>query len=274
VTDRNNCGLLVFNREMGKASGAGRRFAWMGIGLCLALLTIVVVAIALRNPKPPQCLVLQRPYSKPLLARDQILAHVPGAIWASWLPRIEAMLFGQRKPVSMEMEVVSAPAEIAAPWVSKLSPPQPELVGARDLRVWFLPDADLKAARRQFEASPGVDVVNHAGISSADGIECSLFTGQTMAWASVTNEVGLRIDCFTRVHEHSFDLTTDAIFTEAFTNHVAASGNELVGDKLVICTNFDLAVRLQVPRGSGVLLLQSSPSGTHHHVVGLFLTLH
>src|SRR5262249_1657791 len=78
--------------------------------------------------------------------------------------------------------------------------------------------------------------------------------------------------CLPRIHKSSTDLTVLLRVSEAVTNSLGletpASANGLVS----VVTNLDVALRLQIPHGSGVLLLDESHPSNAGKGTGVILS--
>jgi hypothetical protein len=96
-----------------------------------------------------------------------------------------------------------------------------------------------------------------------------LFQGQSIALGGLTNQVGCALGCCVRVHPDYTDLTACITLSELATNQAAAS----VGSAPLISiqTNLDTALRLQIPRGSGVFLVDQSSGDSTRKPVGVII---
>lgn len=104
-------------------------------------------------------------------------------------------------------------------------------------------------------------------VSTADGIGATLFSGQTMVLQGATNQVGLQTEYYAAVHPTRTDLFLSAFLSELVTNEPGGSEAGVVD----VATNLDLAARLQVPRGCGVVLLTRSEPPADVRGAGLVL---
>jgi hypothetical protein len=103
-------------------------------------------------------------------------------------------------------------------------------------------------------------------VSTADGIAATLFTGQTTIVEGSTNQVGLETQFYVAVHPARLDLLLSALFSEIVTN----KHDELEAFTGIV-TNLDIAARLQVPKGQGVVLVTRSGTNLAARAAGLLL---
>jgi hypothetical protein len=104
-------------------------------------------------------------------------------------------------------------------------------------------------------------------MSTADGIQGVMFAGTSIPVNALTNTtVGLRVDCFARVRNHSTDLFLEVMSSEAVPNQTTATAaaGPSPTNFISIQTNLSIGVRLQIPKGNGVLLIQTSPDAPHN----------
>jgi hypothetical protein len=218
--------------------------------ICLA----VFVVLLMRPSMPTRFLILQPPFSRPLLLRDRIGSLLPWpAVW-----RVEDALFGKRKPVNFFASVVSLPDPGITDLGSTLALGNPTVADSTGLQVWLLGTAEIQSVRQRFKQTSGVDFLNNPRISTADGVGASLFTGESIVLKGITNDIGLKVDCFPRVRSHSTDLFAVITLSEVSTNQTVVAAGLSTTNSVSIRTNLDIAVRLQVPKGSGALLIKTS----------------
>jgi hypothetical protein len=243
------------------------------LGLAAALLTCLVVTAALlvRPSTPPPVLALHEPFSKPLPLRDRLAGWIPGASTSAWGWRLGNALFGQRKSVNIYGEVVALSARSAEDLLSSLALGKPVFAEPDGLQVWFLRGGDIQAVRQRLKQTPGIDSLGHPRMMTADGVEVSLEVGTSVVLKGATNDVGLKMVCFPRVHSHSTDLFTVLVLSEAVTNQTAPTPMTLPDSVDSIRTNLDIEARLQIPKGSGALLVKAPPDDARHRTFALII---
>jgi hypothetical protein len=241
----------------------GRRLKWLS---AISLLCGGVAAgffLLLRHAPSPPCLILHQPASGPLPLRDRLIQAIPGHPAWRWFYHLEDTVFGRRKPVLLDVELIAAPHLSPTGLAACLPRTTPQWADPTGLRIWFIKDHELKIVLQNLLALPGARVLNHPRISTGDGIGASLFTGEAVVLNGLTNDIGLRFACFPRVRSRSTDLSATISFTEALTNQPLRGTRGPAETVLSIRTNLDTGARLQIPHGSGVLLLQESTSGSN-----------
>ena len=172
------------------------------------------------------------------------------------------MVFGQRKPVALFATLVS----LADP--SSLSLKAPNYSGTNGLQLWLLSGDQLKTLRERCERTPGAKVISRPRISTGDGVPCGLNFGTTVLLGGSSCWAGLNFDCCARVRSDSTDLLTTIRFSELATNQVD-SGEPAA--RIVIQTNWNTTVRVQIPKGSGLFLFDGSPGNAARKHMGLIL---
>jgi len=88
-----------------------------------------------------------------------------------------------------------------------------------------------------------------------------MFVGESIVLNGSTNDVGLKAAFFPRVRKESTDLFAVISFSELVTNQPDVPYGFKAGSVVSIRTNLDFAARLQVPKGSGFLLLDGNSVG-------------
>jgi hypothetical protein len=169
--------------------------------------------------------------------------------------RLENAVFGKRAAVNLFGDIVALASPACASLISSnhLSPIYSEPGG---FQVCFLKKGELEELRQQIKVMPGTDFINRPRISTADGVDASMYVGSSVLLNGVTNDVGLTVAYFPRVRSHSTDLFARIIFCEARTNQTAMFKSSQPTNLVSIQTNLRIAARLQIPKGSGVLLLK------------------
>ena len=236
---------------------SARRVLWTLFGVA-GLATLLTLALRPRTPTVP-VLVLHRPVAMPVPLLDRCLRLVPATKSWGWFWRARDRVFGPRKPVNLASEIVAVDATGAASLDLGLG--EPLFMGEAGLRVWMPSGTAFARLRLRLEAAPGAEVLSRPRVMTADACQASLFTGQSVPLgagnpAPVAN-VGLSIDYFPRVHPKSTDLIATLTVSELATNPPVARGTP---QALAVRTNLDLAVRLQIPKGRGVVLV-TAPAG-------------
>ena len=119
----------------------------------------------------------------------------------------------------------------------------------------------------------GTDFLNHPRISTADGVEASLFVGKSILLNGFVNEVGLKAAFFPRARNDSTDLFALISLSQLVTNQTGLRTALSATSVVSIQTNMDIAARVQVPRGSGLLLLDGDSVGAARKRFGALIEL-
>ena len=177
-------------------------------------------------------------------------------------------MVGQRKPVNVYAEVVSL-ADPSPATLSSVALGPASFSHTNGLQVWLLGADELKALRARLKQTPETEPSFRPRMSTADGIECQMFQGQSIALGGSTNQVGLTLGCCARVHPDHTDLTACIALSELVTNDAAGLGGS--APLISIQTNLDTALRLQIPKGRGVFLFDQSARESGRKSIGVII---
>jgi hypothetical protein len=232
-------------------NGNRRGIVWVVCGGAVLLICVLLLRVLQHQAPLEPVLVLHRPVTHPVSLRDRVQGSIPRTL--GWAQRLADRLFGTRKPVNLNAAVFTA-GEATVMQLEEFSRGLSAPVTSNGPAVWFLEAIDVKKLRALLETG-GTNQVCYGRITTADGIGAGLFMGQTVIANGSTNQVGLQTSYFARVGQETTDLFAEVMLSEAVTNEwQGASSNE---SAVYIKTNADIAVRLQVPKGKGVFLLQT-----------------
>jgi len=245
-------------------------FHWSLLLLPLLLACVAIgVLVSLRSPKLAPFIVLHQPFQMPVPLRDRLTRWIPATPSWAWAWRIkEAVFFGHRKPVNVYAEVASL-ADSSRSTLASLSLGPASFSNTNGLQVWLLGADQLKALREHLKQTRGTDPPLRPRISTADGMACQLFQGESILLSGSTNQVGLSLGCCARVHPDYTDLMVGITLSELVTNEAVAPGGS--SPLLSIQTNLDTALRLQIPRGSGIYLIDQSARESSRKPTGVII---
>jgi hypothetical protein len=234
-----------------------------------ACAAIVVAFVLLRPARSTPFVVLHGPFHFPMSFRDWVDRCIPPKVSWRWAWKMEGRAFGARKPMLIQANVVSfegSPPTLLSN--STLGPPN--FSDANGLCVWLLNSNQVSALRECFKQTPGAQTLQRPRISTAEGIEASLFVGSTLPTlpaGSPPKQVGLELSCCGRFRGNFCDFLTHITFSELVTKDNPAIDTDGYGPNgytpptiNVLQTNLDAALRLQLPKGTGFFLLDQS----HH----------
>ena len=220
----------------------------------------IVVGFALLRPAPPApFVVLHGPFHFPMSFRDWVDRRIPPKLSWRWAWNMEQRLFGSRKPVLIQADVVSfsnSPPTLLTN--STLGPPN--FSDTYGLGVWLLSSNQVRALRQYLWQTPGVAMLSRPRISTAEGIQASLSVNSSGAG-------GIECSCCARFRRNSSDLLTHITVSELLMKDNPAIDTDGYGPNgytpptiTVLQTNLDTALRVQVPKGNGIFFLDQS----HH----------
>jgi hypothetical protein len=241
--------------------------------LILALLLAGLAAgglALLSSPKPPPFAVLPLPCKFPVTWRNRVGRWLPATATWSWVVRLDQAVFGRRKPVNLSADILTlTDSSRAAIDVLVLGPPN--FSDPDGLRVWLLGADELGILRVRLGKAEGTEMLFHPRVGTTEETACRLFQGRLVPAQGLTNNVGLELGCFTRLHPESTDLFATIKFSELVTNAAGGGGRFFPAGGLAVRTNLDAALRVQIPRGKGMFLLDESPAGSDRRHLGFIL---
>jgi hypothetical protein len=244
------------------------KFPWLLFLLLLLACGAVGILVSLRSARPAPFIVLRQPFHMPLPLRDRLTRWIPVTPHWAWAWRLEEAVFGKHKPVNLSAEVISL-ADSSSSTLSSLALGPPSFSHTNGLQVWLLGTDQLKTLHEHLKPAPGTDPPLRPRISTADGMECWFFQGQSVLLSGPPTQVGLSLGCCARVHADYTDLMACIALSELVTNEVLAPG---ASSPLVsIQTNLDTALRLRIPKGSGVFLFDQSARDSGRKPIGVLI---
>lgn len=241
---------------------------WLLIALLFTGVTVGFLAVVWPE-RPAPFIVLHQPWKMPVPLRERLGRWIPATPSWAWAWSVEQAVWGRRKPVNFHAEIITL-VDSSRATLSSLSLGTPSFSDTNGLQVWLLAADQLKTLREYLKQTPGMAVLLRPRISTADGIESRLFSGESILLNGSTNPVGLAAGCFARVHPISTDLTACITLSELVTNEtVAPSRSARIA--LSMQTNMDAAFRVQVPKGSGLFLLDESRLDSSRNRIGVII---
>jgi hypothetical protein len=177
-------------------------------------------------------------------------------------------MFGKRKAVNLSAEVMSL-ADSSGSTLSNLALGPASFSHTNGLQVWLLAADRLKALHEHLNPAPGADPPLRPRISTADGMECWFFQGQSVLLSGSPSQVGLSLGCCARVHPDYTDLMTCITLSELVTNEAVAPGES--PPLVSIQTNLDTSLQLRIPKGSGIFLFDRSAADSGRKTIGVII---
>src|SRR4051794_11754647 len=212
--------------------------------------------------------VLPFPYSIPPQKGPLPDRWIPRS-WG-WLWRTKEIILGRPRIVTLQPSVF----EFIHPADSLLVDHvlgTPGFQNTNGLKIWLAPQPLIRELRQSLEQTNISRLVVTAQITTGDKGQASMSCSETVPINGTNQEFGLKADFLPLIHPESVDLMSILTVSELHTNRVGpVEQAQSVG--LSVRTNLGVAARLQIPRGSGVFILQSSTAFAEGKVIGLILT--
>ena len=251
-----------------KALGVKSR-RWVMTALLVAA---IVVGFALLRPgRPAPFVVLRGPFGLPASFRDWVDRCIPSKVSWRWAWNVEQRLFGARKPVLIQANIVSfADSPPTLLTNSTLGPPN--FSDTNGLCIWLLSSNQVGALRGYFKQTPGAEMLSRPRISTAEGIEATMALGQTVP-GNPSQWAGITFGCTARFRRNSSDFLTRISASELVTkdNDAIETNHYAPPTITMLQTNLDTALRLQLPKGNGVFFLDESGHQAPRKNIGVLI---
>jgi len=196
-----------------------------------------MTSLLLYDKEPPPVVVLP---PNTVLKYDPLPDRWIPASWG-WLWRLRDSLYGKRAGVNIDAQILKLSG--AALDLSQL--PKPTFT-TNTLMIWLVPTAECDRIKHILRSASGTELASRPRISTADGIVAQLFSGNRMPLQGGAVDVGLSFQVLPKTTKHKTDLTFAIKLTEL---------TEREGEP-VLKTNILESIRVQLPIGHGVVLLQ------------------
>jgi hypothetical protein len=235
------------------------RRPWV-IATILALGVLIAAGIlGFRSASGPAVVVVSAPNRLPVPKPPLLSRIIPMNNSWSWFWRLKQAVFGGPRVVNLDVALMSFPPNLQLNQ-SNLDLAEPTYL-TNGVRVWILPEPDLKRLSGACLKIPGAESLSKPRITTADAIEAMLFSGEVLVLSGVTNSVGVSFGCYPRVRRQVTDLTTTLLVSEALTS----------GTTVSVRTNLDLMARVQLQRGNGFFLLDNSLDRPNGKAIGVIV---
>ena len=130
------------------------------------------------------------------------------------------------------------------------------------IRLWILDGNNLSELQRHLKQNSKSRFLR---VETADGIRSGISITDPVSIDGKPNEAGLKMDLMPVVGRNSTDLTALLCLSEVVTNQTDSS-------LISIRTNLALAVRLEIPNGKGVFLLEAKQDATNRGSLGVIIS--
>jgi hypothetical protein len=246
--------------------------------VAVALLIILSGALLFLVVRPAQpapvapVIVMPLPYSIPRQKVSLFDLWVPRQRSWNWLWHMKDTIVGRPRVCDLRATVVDFSGS-GESFLTNHPLPAPAFTDAKRLRIWLLSDDEMRALGRDLRQESGTEVLFMPGITTADGMQAQLSAGNTVPIMGVPTMAGLVINFLAHVRPIATDVTTIISLTEAITNQPSTTAGSAPAGVLGVQTDFALAARLQIPKGSGVFLLQGEPAAANQKRIGVLLAV-
>jgi hypothetical protein len=225
------------------------------------------------NPVPVAPVILMTPpYRIPAQHLSLFERYVPRRASWGWLWRLEETVMGRPRVCEFTATVVDVTGA-GDSFLTNRPLPAPTLTATNGLRVWLLGEADLKALGLTLNKASGTEVLCIPRIMTASGRQAQLVSGSLLSGLPTPGVAGLTVDLFPKVRRDATDLTVIMRLTEALTNQTGGASGSSAAPVVSLQTNFDLTARIQVPKASGVFILDSPPAAVKRKRIGVILSV-
>jgi hypothetical protein len=243
--------------------------------VCVVILLGAGLCLLLRPARPAPLapvIVMPLPYSIPRQKVSMFDRWVPRqASWA-WVWRVKETLVGRPRICNLRATFVDCTGS-GESLLTNVSLAKPQFTHASGLRIWLLSEDVLGALNRDLRQAAGTEVLASPRIITASGMQASLCVGGTFPIKGVLTPVGLTMDFLPQVRPDATDITAVVELTEAITNQAGATATSSLTNSMSIRTNLAVAARIQLPKGTGVFLLDGPPAAADGKRVGVLLSI-
>jgi hypothetical protein len=164
----------------------------------------------------------------------------------------------QRKPKAL-LNFNSSIWKLSADSTAQIDLGAPISTNADGTRAWILSAKELDAFRKRVKGLPDASPVIGPSMTTVDGMQCQVQSGNTMKVGGAFVTVGLTVDLVPKVSGDTFNLEIGFMDTETNASASAAS--------TPIKTNFAVACRAAVPNASTLLIGVANTEGKHYWLV-------
>ena len=216
----------------------------------------VLLVVFLRQPNVPEVVLLPRATTIQYTpVPDRWIPRTWGWMW-----RLRDLLLGRHAPVDFDAFILRPVEPALAADLERLAAPT---LATNGLRIWSMPapkfDNATALARKSVANKPGAIA---SRINTADGCAATLFNGNTIPIAGGGSaDVGFQLQVLPRTRKRATDVTFKVKWTE-----MLGRPQPIDPGATNIRTDLWQAVRVQVPIGNGIVVMQS-PSETQPGVL-------
>jgi hypothetical protein len=228
-----------------------RRIGLRRIALFISAAVVGVALLVANRPAKPSIEMFPMPAGwpnpKPTVL-NQLARQTP-----MWFWRLKQAVVG----VPRRIDIDSIILEVEDDEVATGSWPPLQFVSTNDLRAWVLGQEDLRAMRKELPARAGSQIVSRPRMSTAHGVQGILSTSENRVVEGQPVRANMMVDLAPHIGRDSTVLTTILSVSEA-TASPLSQPNTTVLSNAPFLNRLEVALRLTIPHGSGVMILGPS----------------
>jgi hypothetical protein len=244
--------LRPTGQEPGKSKPRfGFRIVVAGIFLLLVLLgtgLFLLLRPSISLPPPVVLLHDNFPKGQPMLF-ERFVPMKPGWGWA-W--KLREFIAGRPKRIDLTVTIMDCP-EFSGAQLPGLPLEKPSHANTNGLQVWILADSDLDGVTERMKQLMGSRMISRPRISTSSGVGCDMQSDKTT------------VSILAYAHPERTDLYARFVHTET----QSAKTPAFIIPSLEMDLNVSL--RIQLPKGNGLLLLNVDPKTQRHTAVSVSL---
>ena len=116
-----------------------------------------------------------------------------------------------------------------------------------------------------------VTTEQRARITTGEGMDCQLSSGESVTNNGMVKNVGLEMKVFAKIHPGAIDLIVGMKSTSVVTNTANSINEGASRQTVLIQTNLNVALRLQIPKGHGIFILDKNAPNLNGKRVGVII---
>lgn len=187
-----------------------------------------------------------------------------------WLWRLRYAVLGKPAMIEVYSTIVRL-TEPANPELSAALSSYQSLTESNGVRVWVLPETELRALRQHLEGIEGYEAIASPRIISGHTVQANMLLTTTVAIGDAQLPVGVFFNCLTHARGKTVDLTAAVTHSEAVTKLPATAASEVLANATRIHTNLTVAAKMQIPPGFGAFLMETNHADPAGRRVGIFV---
>jgi len=190
-----------------------------------------------------------------------------------WLWRLKDSIF-KHETILLETVVIDG-KYLSKGTLTDLSLGNPVFTDTNGLKVWIASDSKLNEAVNRFAGSDITPILFRPRIQTADGVQAQLYAGAASVAIRSGISVGasgVSVGALPRIRRDFTDLSATITLTEPVMNPPAATRQLNATNIVSLRTNFAFSARIQLPRGTGALVLPAENEDKNEQRLCLIIT--